>query len=114
MIPLEIRARGNCHAAELRRFAERRIAFAFDRLPNLRRIVISIADLNGPKGGNDKLCRLIAEFGRTSLIVEEVQPTWQGALARAIRRIARNGSHPLHRNSRSAMALKRLGNYGDN
>lgn len=109
MIPLEIRSRGNCPSASLRRFAERRIAFALDRLPDLRRVVISMADVNGPKGGNDKFCRLIAEFGVTTLIVEDVQPTWQLAIARAIRRLARNGSHSLHRNTRSAISLKRLG-----
>lgn len=108
MIPLDIRSRGVCPGAKVRRFADRRMAFAFDRLPDVRRIVISIADLNGPKGGNDKFCRLIATFGFTSLVVEEVQPTWQEALARAIRRLARNGSR-LRRNTRSAIPLKRLG-----
>lgn len=112
MIPLEIRSKGNCPTAMLRRFVERKITFAFDRLPDVRHVVVSITDLNGPKGGSDKFCRLIAEFGFTSLIIEEVQPTWQGALARAIRRLARKGSQVEHRNARSAIPLKRLSHGG--
>ena len=101
MIPVEVRSKCDCVDQEVRQFAERRMSFALDRLRSLRRVVISIEDVNGPKGGADKHCRIVAEFGFTSLVVEETQPSWQSAVARATRRVARKAARELQRVKRS-------------
>ena len=100
MIPIEVHLKSDHIDGDVRRFAERRLGFALDRLRNLRRIVISIEDVNGPKGGADKHCRILAEFGFASVVVEEWQPGWQGAVARAIRRAARKATRELQRVNR--------------
>ena len=109
MIPIEIRSKIDCPDRKIRQFAEHRMSFALDRFQSLRRIVVSIEDVNGPKGGPDKLCRIVAEFRFAEVVVEEVQPNWQSSVALAIRRVARktarelgrvnrSGSHAAHRN----------------
>jgi hypothetical protein len=97
MIAIEVRSKSDCVEAEVRRLAERRMGFALDRLRNLRRIVISIEDVNGPKGGADQRCRIVAEFPFTVIVIEETQPSWQSAVVRAIHRVARKAARELQR-----------------
>lgn len=102
MMPIEIRSRTQDSESEIRQFAERRIGFALDHLRGLRRLVVSIDDVNGPKGGVDKHCRIVAEFGFTSIVMEETQPNWQIAVARAIHRVARKAAQKLQQVNRSS------------
>ncbi|HUY95994.1 MAG TPA: hypothetical protein VMU71_11870 [Terracidiphilus sp.] len=97
MIPIEVRSKSNSFDGDLVQFVEHRMRLALDRVRDLRRIVVSVEDVNGPKGGPDKHCRVLAEFGFASLVAEETQPTWQSAVARAIHRIARNAVRVLRR-----------------
>lgn len=89
MIPTEIRSNIQCPNREIREFAEHRISLALDRFRGLRKIVVSVEDVNGPKGRPDKICRIVEEFGLADVIVAEVQPEWQRSVARAIGRVAR-------------------------
>lgn len=103
MIPIEVRSQMGTHKSEIQKFAERRINFALDHLQKVRRISISIDDVNGPKGGVDKHCRIVAEVGTSSVVVlDETQPDWQSALARAIHRLDRNATQQSHRRSRTS------------
>ncbi len=99
MIAIEVRSK-NVSENHIRQFAERRINFALDHLRDLRRIAVSIEDAKGPKGGPDKHCRIIAEFGFTSVVLEETQPDWQSAIARAIHRLDRKATRELRRANR--------------
>jgi hypothetical protein len=101
MIPIEVRSKSDCIDREVLQFAKRRMSFALDRLRSLRRVVIFIEDVNGPKGGADQQCRIVAEFGFASIVVKETQPDWQSAVARAIRRVARKAIRELQRVNRS-------------
>ena len=99
MIPIEVRSKVHSES-QIRQFAERRISFALDHLRDLRRLAISIEDVNGPKGGSDKHCRIVAEFGFTSMVVEETQSDWESAIARAIHRLDRKATQELQRANR--------------
>jgi ribosome hibernation promoting factor len=107
MIPIEVRSKAECAEQEVYQFAERRIGFALDRIRDARRIVISIEDVNGPKGGADKRCQIVAEFGFASVIIEEIQQTWQSAVARAMRRLSRRVARELKRVNRSHVHLSK-------
>jgi len=100
MIPIEVRSKTE-EIPLMRQFAERRLSFALDHLRNLRRISISLEDVNGPKGGVDKHCRIVAELAVNSLVLEETQPDWQSAVARAIHRLARKATQQSQRVNRS-------------
>lgn len=97
MIAIEVRSKSPSIDGEVAQFVQHRMSFALDRLRQLRRIVVFIEDLNGPKGGNDKRCRIIAEFAFGTILAQETQSTWQSAVARAIHRVARNAARQLQR-----------------
>jgi putative sigma-54 modulation protein len=99
MIPFEIRSK-ECATDEIREYAARRVRFALDRFRNARRVVVSLDDLNGPKGGMDKFCRIVAEFGFASVVVEEVQMDWHAAIASATHRLSRKVARELKRANR--------------
>lgn len=103
MIPIEVRSKSNAFDGDLVQFVQHRMRLAMDRVRDLRRIVVSVEDVNGPRGGPDKRCRVLAEFGFASLVAEETQPTWQSAVARAIHRIARNAARVLRRVNRAPL-----------
>lgn len=100
MIPIEVRSKTKNLESKIRHYTERRIGFALDHLRDLRRIVVSIEDVNGPKGGPDKHCHIMAEFGFSSISLEETQSDWQTAVARAIHRLDRTATDRLHRVNR--------------
>jgi putative sigma-54 modulation protein len=59
MVPIEIRTRGFSLTPGLRAHVERRLAFALDRYDErIARIRVVLGDVNGPKGGEDKSCRV--------------------------------------------------------
>lgn len=103
MVPIEIRSKSHPADAEVRRFAERRTQYALGRLRDLRRVVISIEDVNGPKGGPDKRCRVSAEFAFGSVAAEGTHTTWKGAVARAVHRLGTNAAQELQRINRSSL-----------
>src|SRR3954465_7292971 len=99
MIPFEIRSK-ECATAEIREYAERRVSFALDRFRDVRRVVVSLDDLNGPKGGMDKFCRIGAEFGFASVVVEEAQMDWHASIARGTHRLSQKVARELNRATR--------------
>ncbi len=62
---VEIRGRRALVSAAFREHALRRISFALSRYgAALSRVVLRVADLNGPRGGVDKQARLLARLRR--------------------------------------------------
>ena len=58
--------------AEQRAHIERRIGFTLSRLSaHIRRIEMHLCDVNGPRGGIDKRCRVFVHFERGPAVVIE-------------------------------------------
>jgi hypothetical protein len=76
--------------SDVRARAERRLEFALDRLrARVTRVQILLADLNGPRGGIDKRCLLVADLLRAGqLIIEQRAEDWAGAVDGAAGRLA--------------------------
>jgi hypothetical protein len=73
-IRIDVRVKGIEFTEELGKAVERIIAFAVDRhVLQVDSISVYLADLNGPKGGVDKLCQITANLtrGNPLLILEE-------------------------------------------
>ncbi|HVA01883.1 MAG TPA: HPF/RaiA family ribosome-associated protein [Terriglobia bacterium] len=87
---LELHIRGNI-AEPLRRYAERRFHFALRRFSHrVRRLRIYVADVNGPRGGVDKQCRVLLEVAPSgSLMLEETDVRLHEAMDRAAGRLRR-------------------------
>ena len=84
---INIRARGFDLDDETRDMILRRTTFALDAFTDsVGAVSIYLLDLNGPRGGVDKLCQINAEIGgRTQLAVIEQNRTIAGAVNQALR-----------------------------
>ena len=83
----------------LRSHIERRVQFAlswaYHRLPHIQ---LRLDDVNGPKGGVDKVCRIqIPVAGGKPVVIEEIQADMVTAIDRAIERAARTISRRIER-----------------
>ena len=76
--------------AALQAKIERSISFALDRFDgHVRGVDIYVADLNGPKGGVDKLCQLTAILRRSEpVVIVEKGDRVVPMVNRAVRRLA--------------------------
>jgi ribosomal subunit interface protein len=67
-VNVEIRTRGFSITPGLRSHVGRRVEFALDRYAErIARVRVTVADVNGPRGGEDKSCRVEVRLrgGRT-------------------------------------------------
>lgn len=76
--------------AEYRDLAVRRVHFAFRRLTWLvPRAVVQLSDVNGPRGGVDKRCRVeLRTDGAGTVVITSMARDWRSALESAIARAA--------------------------
>lgn len=83
--------------ADFMRESERRLRFATDRFqPRIRELGIVLRDLNGPRGGRDKYCRVVAKLHHGgALSIEETRSSFIEALRRAARRLRMTLSRQL-------------------
>lgn len=72
-------------------YSKRRLAFALGRYAGMvQRVRLRFGDVNGPRGGLDKCCRIHAELvGGQRLLVEAVDSDFQVAVDHAVNRLAR-------------------------
>lgn len=83
----------------LRGHIERRIQFALNwAYHKLPRIHLRLDDVNGPRNGVDKVCRIqIPVAGGKPVVIEEVQADMYVAIDRAIERAAQTMSRRIER-----------------
>jgi ribosome-associated translation inhibitor RaiA len=79
------------HAADLRDLTERRVRFVLRRLRwMVPRAEVQLSDVNGPRGGVDKRCRVeLRTDGAGSVVVTSQSSDWRTALDDALARAAR-------------------------
>lgn len=89
---LEIHSQGLVVEEAERDQMARKLDFALDRLSHrLGQVVVRLTDLNGPRGGEDLRCRIVAELVPTGgqVVVEDVAPHPAQAISRAASRLVR-------------------------
>ena len=76
----------------LRAYAERRMQYALrPDSARVRRVALKIEDVNGPRGGVDKRCRIhVVLSGHPGLVVHETQSDAYAAIDIAAERIGRS------------------------
>ncbi|HXR76883.1 MAG TPA: HPF/RaiA family ribosome-associated protein [Bryobacteraceae bacterium] len=94
---LEFRVRGFAPKPGAAEYATRRIRFALDRFEHhLKRIRVHVTDVNGPRGGKDKRCQIVAEFHRGGeATVTETRGTVTMAIYFAVVRLRRQVANRL-------------------
>ena len=102
---LMIYARKVTLSQTLRDHVERRLRFALGRFGNrIDRVTVRLEDLNGPRGGVDKRCRIEACVVRSGkLQVEVTDAEIEPAVDRAADRIARRVKDDLDRTREKRM-----------
>ena len=83
----------------VRAHIERRLLFSLGRFSQrIRRVTVQIVDVNGPRGGEDKVCRIEARLLPTgSTFVEDRDADLYAAIDRAADRAARSVSRAIKR-----------------
>lgn len=90
----------------LRRLATTRVRFVMRRLAwMVPRARVELADINGPRGGVDKRCRVeLRTEGAGTLVVTSLARDWRVALNTALARAARVLVRALRRRAPAAAA----------
>jgi len=104
-VEIKLNARRGISNPELKTQVDRLLRFALGRfVGRISRVEATLSDENGPKGGEDKLCRLLVRLttgGRrktaSSVLVEEVSPSILGAVSIAADRAARAVARTIDR-----------------
>ena len=96
---IDARTQGIELSANLHEHIERCLDFRLNwARHDISRVVISLSDINGPRGGNDKRCQLrIPMSGMRDVVIDEVADDLQVAIARAVDRAARSLERRLYR-----------------
>ena len=84
---------------ELREHVGRRLQFALGKFdPEIGRVEVGLSDVNGPRGGVDKHCRIVARM-RTlgTVVVEDADGDFYSVVSRAADRIGRSVARTLAR-----------------
>jgi len=96
---LEIRSQDLEIDQEFRGSIERRLRFVLGRFgTHIGRVTVHLADLNGPRGGRDKRCRIVVRLVRTGQVFVEDTDTDLGAVVdRATDRVGQSVRRELER-----------------
>ena len=83
----------------IRRHIERRFAFlARPQFQQIKRVLVRMSDVNGPRGGEDKQCQINVSLpGRPSIVIEETRADLYGAIDRAAHRVSQTVNRKLGR-----------------
>jgi len=96
---LDIRSQDLDIGQGLRGHIERRLRFALGRFgPRVSRVTVYLADLNGPRGGIDKRCRIVVRLQRSGQVfVEDTDTDLEAVVDRAADRVGQSVSRHLER-----------------
>ena len=96
---VEIRARHGRLTSSLEEQLKRRLRFALGRFGDrIRRAAVRLADLNGPRGGEDQHCRIeVSLVPSGSIMAEATDAEIELAVSRAADRITRRIRDALDR-----------------
>lgn len=88
---IDIQARDFSLTDALRSHAERRLSFAMSCCSDhIQRVEIRLSDINGPRGGADKCCRLrVVLSGLPDVLIEDIEADLYVAINRATDRAGR-------------------------
>ncbi len=88
---IDIQTRGFDLTEGLKAFIQRKLQFALSRMEShISVISIGLSDINGPKGGIDKRCRLqVSIANMEDIVIKDTQPDLYCAIDRTMQRASR-------------------------
>lgn len=108
---IDVRCKGLEIGAALRGYVERRVEFALGRRADqLERVQIWLEDVNGPKGGADKRCRVkLTGKGLGARVIEASGSDLGAVVYEALERAAHAAGRALAREHEHRLGSTRLG-----
>jgi len=96
---IDIQSRGFSLTDALLKYSEQRLLFSMSYFSiNIKRVVIRLSDINGPRGGTDKRCHLqVVIPGLPDVVVEDTEADMYAAIDRAMDRARRTVARKLDR-----------------
>lgn len=96
---IDIQSRDFSLTEALHHHTQRRLHFAMSHCSDhIKRVAIRLSDINGPRGGADKCCRIqIALTGIPDVVVEDTEVDMYTAIDRAIDRARRTVARRIGR-----------------
>ena len=96
---LNVRSHGFSLTPAIRDYTERRLRFALSHAAGrVTSITVVLSDINGPRGGRDKCCRVrINVKDQQVMVIDDIQDNLYVAIDRAADRAARTVSRRLGR-----------------
>lgn len=88
---MNIQASGFVLTDSLKVYTEKRLVTAFGWAGgHMRELHVSLSDINGPRGGRDKRCRILVQIaGGRSVVIEDTETDLYHAIDRAAERVDR-------------------------
>lgn len=99
MTQIKIQARKFSLTRALRGHAERRLDFLANvRYDNIKRVLVRLSGINGPRGGKDKCCLIQVKLpGQPDVVIEDTRSDLYAAIDRAAERVSRTVGRKLRR-----------------
>lgn len=96
---MDIQCRGFPLGAALKDQVERRLQFELTRAANrIERVVVRLGDINGPRGGEDKFCRIKVVLTHAApVMIEDSGSDLYAVIERAAERAGRSVARQLDR-----------------
>ena len=109
---IKIQAQSFSLTSALQSYIQRRLRFALtSSTDHIQRVMVRLSDINGPRGGQDKHCRIqIVLKGMPDVVINDTESNLYAAISRAIGRASR----AVARGLRHQQTLKRRGGLSAN
>lgn len=105
----DIQSRGFPLTGALRDHVRRRLLLELGwAADHVGKVSVRLSDLNGPRGGTDKCCRIQISALRASLVVEDIEEDLYVAIGRAAGRAGRSLSRRISRHREHRPAATRI------
>jgi putative sigma-54 modulation protein len=105
---IKVKARRLALTKSLKAYVKRRLSFALNsRYDNIQQVIVTLTDVNGPKGGEDKHCQVLVKInGQKEVVISEQQADMYSAIDSAAGRTSRTVTRRIERLQHKATKLK--------
>lgn len=108
---VDIQARSFALTKSLKSYVEKKLKStlsSYEKSRHLKRVVIRLSDINGPRGGEDKLCHIqVMLAGAPDVIIKSTKQDMYTAIDKAIHRV---GNTVVRRLGRQRQRMKSYSN----
>jgi len=107
---IDIHCRGFDLSDGLREHTCKRLAYSLSHGESrIRRIVVRLSDINGPRGGKDKRCQLELKIqGFATIVIQDTQAELYAAISRAAERAGRTLARKMAQSNRNPWEERRF------